>query len=116
MGDEHPDSGADRIVLVLSTLPDAAAALRVARSLVEQRLIACGSVLPGVVSVYRWEGEVQEAGEAMLLMKTSPERLDSLFLRLGELHPYAVPEVVGIPAGRVSETYQRWVRDETRGP
>lgn len=115
MGDE--DGGrADGVVLVLSTLPDLSAARGLARSLLEERLIACGSVLPGVLSVYRWEGEVHEVDEAMLLMKTSPGRLVELFARLGELHPYSVPEVVGIPAGWVAHAYEQWVRDETGGP
>jgi periplasmic divalent cation tolerance protein len=115
MDDSHADAGEAGLIVVLCTLPDAGSALRVARSLLEERLIACGSVLPGVTSVYRWEGATQETGEALLLIKTTEALQESLFARLGELHPYSVPEVISVRAAQVSDAYQQWVRGETSG-
>lgn len=103
----------EELVLVLSTLPDAAAAEEFVGRLVEERLIACGNLLPEVLSIYRWEGRVQREKEVLVVMKTSRSRVERLFQRIGELHPYEVPEIVGLSADAVSNAYGRWVRQET---
>lgn len=101
------------ISLILSMLPDEARARVIAGQLVDERLIACGSVMPGVTSIYRWQGIVEEAGEVMLLMKTRDELVQRVRERLLELHPYEVPEVIALRANEVAEAYGRWVRNET---
>ncbi|HEX8363577.1 MAG TPA: divalent-cation tolerance protein CutA [Longimicrobium sp.] len=107
--------GAD-LALVFMTAPDAAAAERVGRALVEERLAACATVIPGVTSVYRWEGEVRAEAEVQLLLKTRRGLVDRLFRRAAELHPYKVPELLAAPLAGVSEAYRRWVLDETGQP
>ena len=107
--------GGDGLVLALSTAPDAAEAGRIARALVDERLIACASLLPGVTSVYRWEGQVQSEAEVMMVMKTRRALVPRLKERLPSLHPYQVPELVVAPVVDGLEPYCRWVRDETRG-
>lgn len=106
---EH-DSG---ISLVLSTFPDEERARVIARQLVDERLIACGNVVSGIASIYRWEGEVKEEGEVMLLMKTRAELVPRVRERLSTLHPYDVPEVVAVQANDVAVAYRQWVRHET---
>jgi len=107
--------GAD-LALVLMTAPDAAAGERVGRALVQERLAACATVIPGVVSVYRWEGEVRADAEVQVLLKTRQALVDRLFRRAAELHPYDVPELIAAPLTGVSEAYREWVLDETGQP
>jgi periplasmic divalent cation tolerance protein len=105
--------GASELALVLSTLPDRAAAERLVAQLVEERLIACGNLLPGVVSIFRWSDAVQREEEVLVLMKTPPSLVERLFQRIAELHPYEVPELVSLSVDAVSNAYCRWVRQET---
>jgi periplasmic divalent cation tolerance protein len=105
-------SGAD-LALVLMTAPDAATGERIGRALVQERLAACASVIPGVVSVYLWEGELRTDGEVQVLLKTRRALVDRLFGRAAELHPYEVPELVAAPLAGVSEPYRKWVLEET---
>jgi periplasmic divalent cation tolerance protein len=107
--------GAD-LALVFMTAPDAEVAERVGRALVRERLAACATVIPGVTSVYRWEGEVRADAEVQVLLKTRRALVDRLFRRAAELHPYEVPELVAAPLAGVSEPYRRWVLDETGQP
>ncbi|HEX5724405.1 MAG TPA: divalent-cation tolerance protein CutA [Longimicrobiaceae bacterium] len=100
--------------LVLATAPDAATAERIARTLVEERLVACVTIVPGATSVYRWQGEVRQEGELQMLMKTRSSLLSRLFRRVQELHPYDVPEVVSAPIEHGLLRYTRWVAEETR--
>ena len=99
--------------LALSTVGDRDAAERLGRTLVEERLIACANLVPGVHSIYRWEGAIQSEDEVLLVMKTGRTALESLVARVEELHPYDVPEVLCLPAARVAEAYRQWVFSET---
>lgn len=104
------------VTLVLTTCPDADTARTIARTLVEERLIACGNVVPGLTSIYRWRGEVETAAECLVLMKTRSERVEPLARRLAELHPYEVPEVLVVPVDRGAPAYLRWVVEESTAP
>lgn len=104
---------AEEVVLCLSTAPDTATAERIARTLVEERLIACANLLPGAVSVYRWEGEVHREDEVVLLMKTQSTLVGRLKDRLPELHPYEVPELLVVDVRDGLAAYCGWVLDET---
>ena len=101
-------------LVVLITAPTAADARRIARTLVEERLAACVNVLPGCESVYRWEGKVVEEAEAMMIAKTSREMFPALAKRVTEIHPYAVPEVIGLPLMEVTERYRLFLDDGVR--
>lgn len=98
--------------VVLVTFPDAASAQRVARALVEERLVACVNVVPGVTSVYRWEGAVEEASEVLAIMKTTSDRLGELETRVRALHAYDTPEFVALEPSHVEARYQAWLRAE----
>ncbi len=99
--------------LALMTAPDAETARRLARALVEERLAACVNVVPGVTSIYRWEGAVHEDAELLLVAKTQADRLPALAERLRILHPYALPELVALAPTGGSERYLDWVCAET---
>lgn len=99
--------------LVLSTLANEEQGRALARRLVEERLIACGNLVPGVTSIYRWGGRLEETGEVLLIMKTRTELVSRLRERVNELHPYEVPEVIALGASDVAAAYARWVRHET---
>lgn len=104
---------ASELVLALSTAPDAEHAARIARALVDERLIACANLVPGVTSIYRWQGAVQADTEVLLLMKTRRALVPHLKERLPQLHPYQVPELVVSEVTDGLEPYCRWVLDET---
>jgi periplasmic divalent cation tolerance protein len=108
-------TGADRvegpeIVVVLVTAPSADVAAAIARALVEERLAACGNVVPGVRSIYAWEGKVQDEPEALLVLKAPRGRLEALAARVRELHPYQLPEVIALSVTGGSQAYLDWVR------
>ena len=96
-----------RVVLV--TTPDVDTARRIARALVEERHAACGNVVPGLTSIYRWQGTVQEDAEALLVLKTCADRLSGLAMRVTELHPYDVPEVLALSIDHGNQPYLDWL-------
>ena len=96
-----------RVVLV--TTPDAAVARSLARALVEERLAACGNVVPAIVSIFRWQGSVHEETEALLILKTSSARVAELCARVVELHPYDVPEVLSLGVDDGHTEYLDWL-------
>lgn len=95
--------------MVLVTGPDRETLAALGRTVVEERLAACANVLGGVTSVYRWQGEVVEEGEAMALLKTTEARLDALRERVRELHPYDTPEFVALRVTSGSADYLSWI-------
>lgn len=109
------EGDASDLVLALSTAPDAEQARRIGQALVEERLIACANLVPGLTSIYRWEGRVQVEGEVLIIMKTRRALVPRLKERLPQLHPYGVPELVVTPVVEGLDPYRRWVRDETDG-
>lgn len=102
-------------LLIMSTCPDAETAVRIAHALVEERLAACVNRLPGVASTYRWQGEILDDAEVLLLIKTTRERFEALRARLVELHPYDVPEVVALDIADGHPPYLNWIAQEA-GP
>lgn len=104
---------AEEVVLAVSTAPDAQVAERIARVLLHERLIACANLLPGVTSLYRWQGEVQRDAEVVMLLKTRRSRVEALGTRLAELHPYEVPELIAVTLEAGLPSYLAWVRDES---
>jgi len=101
------------LLVVHCSCPDADTAARIARALVDERLAACAQAIPGVVSTYRWQGEVRTDAEVLLLVKTTRARLDALKRRVASLHPYDVPELVALEAADVSAPYLDWAEAET---
>jgi periplasmic divalent cation tolerance protein len=103
----------ERAALLLTTLADEETAARIGRQLVDARLCACASIVPGVRSIYRWHGAIQDEGEALLMLKAPAARIERLRAALLERHPYDVPEVMVIDVDRVPKRYLRWLDEET---
>lgn len=101
------------LLLCLTTCPDPDSADRLARALVEERLAACVSVLPGVQSTYRWQGALEQASEYLLLIKTTRARYPALQARLPALHPYELPELVAVESSAALPAYLQWVAAAT---
>lgn len=100
------------IALVYITFPDRDTALSIAKTIVEERLAACANILDGMTSVYRWEGEIRNDSETVLILKTVQAQMQRLTERVIELHPYDVPCVVVLPIVQGSEKFLNWVRDD----
>jgi len=102
----------ESVLLVMTNMPDAASAERLARALVEARLAACVNCLP-VRSVYRWQGAVEQAEETTLLIKTVQGRYAELQSAIRLAHPYDVPEIIAIPPSAGLPDYMAWIAQET---
>ena len=103
----------NEILLAFCTFPDAETARRIARELVELRLVACGNVLPQIHSIYRWQGKVESNDEALALFKLSADRYAEFEAKLRSLHPYDVPEIIACPIDQALPEYLRWVIDSS---
>jgi len=101
-------------LLVFTTLPGADKAAELAKVLVEERLAACANLLPAIRSIYRWQGKLQDENEVLVLLKTRAEHLERLKLRILELHPYEVPEVLGVRVEAGYQPYLDWLAGETK--
>lgn len=102
------------ILVVLCTFPDVEKAREAGTILVTEQLAACVNLVPGIESIYRWQGAVERAGEVLAVFKTKASAWPSFEQRLRELHPYEVPEIVALKPEQVAESYERWVFGETR--
>lgn len=97
------------MLMVFCTFPDAEKARQIGTVLVEKQLAACVNLLPGVESIYRWEGKIETAAEVLAIFKTSAEAYARFRETLAELHPYDVPEIVAVKPEDVAESYAAWV-------
>jgi periplasmic divalent cation tolerance protein len=104
------------IVTAYATFGSEEEARYVARTLVEEGLAACANILAPCRSVYRWEGEMEEADEIPVLFKTAADRAGALLARIADLHSYDVPAAVVWPIADALAAYRRWVADETSAP
>lgn len=100
-----PDEG--RVVLV--TTPDVGVAEELVRRLVEEGVVACGNILPGITSIYRWKGAVERATEALVVFKTTAAGAARVVERVPEVHPYEVPEVLVLPVDAGHGPYLEWI-------
>ncbi len=96
-------------LVVLVSAPSADEAARIARTVVEEKLAACGTVVPGIRSIYRWQGKVCDEQEALLVLKAPAKRFPELRDRVVALHPYEVPEVIALRIEDGSEKYIDWI-------
>ncbi|HRC73828.1 MAG TPA: divalent-cation tolerance protein CutA [Candidatus Competibacter sp.] len=103
-------------LVVYCTCPDQATAERIAEALVVERLAACVNLVPGLVSIYRWQGQVQRAPEVLLTIKTRQAVYTLLEARIRELHPYDIPEIVALPVQVGAAEYLAWLADNTGAP
>lgn len=100
-------------LLVFSTLPDEARAREIATRLVDDRLAACVNILPGLTSIYRWQGKTETAGEVLLIIKTSEDAYPRLESALKACHPYELPEILAVAPLMGLPDYLTWIAQET---
>lgn len=99
---------------MMTTFADDESAQGVVKQLLGERLIACGTLVAGARSLYRWKEGIQEASETIVLMKTDREHATACTERLKQIHPYEVPEIMVIDPEAVSPPYADWVREALR--
>ena len=104
------------VVVLLSNFPDADSARAAVRALVEERLAACGNIIPGVESIYEWKGAIETSAEVTVILKTVASRADEAQARLRSLHPYEVPEILRLPVTGGWPDYLVWVAGNCRPP
>jgi periplasmic divalent cation tolerance protein len=109
-----PIDRAGEISLVLTTVPNESVGETIVRTLVEERLIACGNLIPGVTSVYRWQGKIARESELLVVMKVASAAVEEVFDRVAKLHPYSVPELVTLSVEGVSHAYGGWIRENSK--
>lgn len=97
--------------LILTTFSEETNASAVVCQLLEERLIACGTILPGARSLYHWKGKLEESVELVVLLKTEAATVPRCMERLAELHPYEAPEIIQISPEAVSAPYADWVKE-----
>jgi periplasmic divalent cation tolerance protein len=100
-------------LVVLTTLASTEEATALVRALLDRRLVACGTILPGARSLYRWEGKIADEQEVVVLLKTRSARLAPLEAAFTELHPYKVPELLALPVTAGLDKYLGWITSET---
>lgn len=103
----------DQTILILTNLPDEATAVALAHRLVEHGLAACVNRLPGVRSVYRWQGRIEESAEVSLMIKSTQARYAELEKAIKSWHPYQLPEIIAVPIIGGSPEYLDWIMQQT---
>jgi periplasmic divalent cation tolerance protein len=104
------------IMVVLSTVPSESVGREIARDIVGGRLAACVNIVPGVVSIYEWDGRMEESSEAVLIIKTTADKVEALIDRLAKLHPYDVPEIIAMPVQDGHKPYIDWIKSAVGMP
>jgi len=103
------------VMFVYVTASDADEAKEIGRQLVEERLAACANILPGAISIFRWQGKLEEASEAVLILKTTEQKLETLIARAKALHSYDCPCIEALPVVEGNRDFLEWVVRETGG-
>src|SRR6201984_1257487 len=102
---------AEKILLALSTFPDAEVARRISNQLVTERFAACANILPGVESIYRWKDKIESGNEILVFCKVSEDRQSAFQDKLRSLHPYDLPEIIFVPVASGLPEYLQWVNE-----
>ena len=100
-------------IVVLTTVASDDEAVRLVQTLLERRLIACGTLFPGARSLYRWQGKIADERETVVMLKTRAARLETLRAAFSELHPYKTPELLALQVEGGLEKYLEWINSET---
>jgi periplasmic divalent cation tolerance protein len=100
---------AEKVLLALSTFPDAEIARRISNQLVSESFAACANILPAIDSIYRWKNRIESGNETLVLFKLSEDRRSAFQDKLRSLHPYDVPEIIFVPVASGLPEYLRWV-------
>lgn len=99
--------------IILSTIDNEQHAEQIAKTLVGERLAACVSIIPRLVSIYRWQGAVEQEHETLMMIKTTSDKVAGAMAKIKEMHPYEVPEIVSLPVDTGFQPYLDWIVGET---
>jgi periplasmic divalent cation tolerance protein len=110
------DNNNERVVLVYTTHPSVVEAERIGRELVEKRLCACVNILPGMVSLYWWQGAIERGEEAVMIIKTRAALVEPVRATVRRLHSYTTPAILVLPIESVDPDYREWLLTESRQP
>jgi periplasmic divalent cation tolerance protein len=107
------DNNNERVVFVYTTHPSVVEAERIGRELVERRLCACVNILPGMVSLYWWQGEIERGEETVMIVKTRAVLVEAVRAAVRQLHSYTTPAILVLPIEEVDPDYRTWLMGET---
>ena len=102
------------IKLVLVTCPDTETAEKISKEIVSKKLAACSNIVPGIKSVYEWEGKLEESSEILMLIKTQASCVESLEKEILNLHPYDTPEFIVLDPSMANEKYAKWIKNSCK--
>ena len=102
---------AEEVLVVFTTWPSVEKARAAARVLAEEKLVACANIIPGIESIYRWQGALEHGTEVLAIFKTTSAAYAAFEARLKMLHPYEVPEIVAVKPGEISASYAAWLQE-----
>jgi periplasmic divalent cation tolerance protein len=105
----------ERAVLVYTTYPSVVEAEQAGRALVEQRLCACVNILPGMVSLYWWQGKIDRGEEVIMIIKTRASLAEPVRVAVKHMHSYSTPAIVVLPVENIDPDYHAWIMAETKG-
>ncbi len=106
----------ERAVFVYTTYPGVVEAEKAGRALVERRIAACVNILPGMISLYRWEGAVERGEEAVMIVKTRASLAETVRMAVKDTHPYTTPAILVLPIESLDQTYFAWILASTDAP
>ncbi len=106
---------AGKILLALSTFPDAETARRISNQLVTEKFAACANILPAIESIYRWKEKIESGNETLVFFKLSEDRQSAFQEKLRSLHPYEIPEIIFVPVSSGSPEYLDWIVENCGG-
>ena len=109
---ERQNDSNDSVVVIFCTFPSPDVARQIGTHLVGLQLAACINIVPGIESIYEWEGKIQQENEVLGIFKTTREKIDALEIALQDEHPYEVPEIIVMPLVAGAKNYLNWVRSE----
>jgi periplasmic divalent cation tolerance protein len=102
------------IIFVVTTLPDESTAASIIRQLVEKKSAACGTIIPGARSIYRWKDTIEDSAEVVVIFKIPKAAATTFEAELRTLHPYETPEIAAFEAAHASQAYTAWVLESCR--
>lgn len=100
-------------IVVYITVPTEEEALRIAKTIVEERIAGCVNIVKGIRSIYQWQGKIEDDAELLMIIKTQRHLFEPLKRRVKELHSYTVPEIIALPIIKGSEDYLKWLKEVT---
>jgi len=103
----------DSFIIIMITAPGEEEAVRIAKHLVSEKLASCTNIIPGIRSIYTWNGKLCDEKEVLLIAKSQTKLMDKIINRVKTLHSYDVPEIIALPMVKGSEDYLHWIEEST---